>query len=109
MIGVNNVGKYKMTIPGTKERVYYDQLKADAKAGKPNKHLLLNNLALTMAGDLCIGMTHNKTWSYYSCTYTQAGGVRDFAGSRSWSLSGVSNDGFSDLDLSTVSLGVRII
>ena len=79
------------------------------KAGKPNAAIYFKNVAVTMAGDLCIGMTHNKTWSYYSCTYTQAGGVRDFAGSRSWSLSGVSNDGFSDLDLSTVSLGVRII
>ena len=67
------------------------------------------NSALTKAGELCIGMTHNKSVGYYGCTYTQINGVRDFGGARRWALNGVSNDGLSDLDLSTVQTGVHTI
>jgi len=67
------------------------------------------NSALTVDGVLCIGMTHNMQRGYLGCTYTQLNGVRDFGGARRWALNGVSTDGLSDLDLSTVQVGVHTV
>ncbi|WPJ30546.1 hypothetical protein [Pseudoalteromonas phage vB_PalP_Y7] len=67
------------------------------------------NSALTVDGELCIGMTHNKSVGYYACTYTELNGVRDFGGSRRWSLKGEAEDGGSDLLIDTVQLGIHTI
>lgn len=67
------------------------------------------NSALTVDGELCIGMTHNKSVGYYACTYTELNGVRDFGGSRRWSLKGEAEDGGSDLQVDTVQLGIHTI
>lgn len=65
------------------------------------------NSALTVDGELCIGMTLNKSFGYYGCTYTQLNGARDFGGARRWNLHGEATDGGSDLDISTVQLGLH--
>ena len=67
------------------------------------------NSALTKAGELCIGMTHNKSVGYYGCTYTQLNGVRDFGGSRRWDTQGSSTDGNSALLIDTVQPGVHSV
>lgn len=80
-----------------------------AKANKPNAHAYFNNVALTKAGELCLGMTHDTQHNHYSCTYMEVNGVRDFGGCRRWNLQGHSLDGLSALRLSTVQVGVRKI
>ena len=67
------------------------------------------NSALTAAGELCIGMTHNKSVGYYGCTYTQLNGVRDFGGARRWDTQGASIDGNSALLIDTVQPGVHSV
>lgn len=77
---------------------------------KPSKEPpSFKNSALTIEGELCIGMTHNKSVGYLACTYTQLNGVRDFGGSRRWSLNGEAEDGGSDLQVDTVQLGIHTI
>lgn len=101
--------KYETSESRTIEQKEWLKMRDDAKANKLNSIASFNNMALTVDGYLCIGMTHNKTWSKYSCTYTQIDGVRDFGGAYDWDLYGNSLDGFSDLDLSTIQVGVRVI
>lgn len=67
------------------------------------------NSALTVTGELCIGMTHNKSVGYLGCTYTQLNGIRDFGGARRWSTYGEATDGGSDLLLETVQVGIHTI
>ena len=91
------------------EQDQFQKMKQDAKDCKPNAATRFRNMALTVDGHLCIGMTHNKQWRKYSCTYTQVDGVRDFGGAHDWDLYGNSLDGYSDLDLSTIQDGVHVI
>ncbi len=93
----------------TSGQVEYERYRAAASANKSNAHSYFNNMALTVAGELCIGMTHCKTNGYYACTYTGIADERDFSDSRRWTLQGHSMDGLSDLDLSTVQTGIRTI
>lgn len=93
----------------TNGQIEYERRAADARANKPNAHGVFNSSALTLAGELCIGMTHSKTNGYYACTYTGIPNERDFSDSRRWTLQGHSMDGLSDLDLSTVQMGIRTI
>lgn len=77
---------------------------------KPSKEPpSFKNSALTIEGELCIGMTHNKSVGYLACTYTQLNGVRDFGGSRRWNLQGEATDAGSDLLIETVQLGIHTI
>lgn len=80
-----------------------------AEANKPNAHLYFKNMAVTVDGELCIGMTHDTQHNRYSCTYMEVGGVRDFGGCRRWDIHGGSLDGLSDLRLDTVQQGIRKI
>lgn len=93
----------------TIDQTQWLKMRDDAKAGKPNAAIRFNNSALTVDGQLCIGMTHNIKLKRYSCTYLQTGGIRDFGGARSWDLEGGSLDELSDLNLKTVQDGVRTI
>lgn len=93
----------------TNGQIEYARRHAAANANRPNAHGVFNSSALTLAGELCIGMTHNTQHNHYSCTYTEVDGVRDFGGCRQWDLQGRSMDGLSDLDLSTVQTGIRTI
>lgn len=92
----------------TPEQELWADMQADAKANKPNANVAFNNTALTVAGVLCIGMTHDKTNGRYCCSYTQLNCQRLYA-SRRWDLKGRSLDGLEDLDLDTVQQGVRTI
>lgn len=91
----------------TSGQIEYDRRQAAANANKPNAHAYFNNVALTFAGELCVGMTHSKTNNRFSCTYTGKASERDFGDSRQWDLQGFSMDGLSDLDLSTIQSGIR--
>lgn len=93
--------------PGEAE---YAKRKADVKAGKPNAGIYFKNIAVTVDGILCIGMTYSFERKCYSCTYTEIDGVRDFGGSHRWDKEGGSLDGsISNLNLASVSDGVRKI
>lgn len=93
----------------TSGQIEYDRRQAAAHANRPNAHAYFNNVALTFAGELCVGMTHSKTNNCFSCTYTGKASERDFGDSRRWDLQGRSMDGLSDLRLDTVQVGVRKI
>ena len=93
----------------TVDQTQWLKMRDDAKAGKTNAAIRFNNSALTVDGQLCIGMTHNIKLRRYSCTYLQTDGVRDFGGACSWDSEGGSMDGLSDLNLKTIQDGVRTI
>lgn len=91
----------------TSGQIEYDRRKKNADDNKHNGHAYFNNIALTVAGELCVGMTHSKTNFYYSCTYTGKASERNFGDSRRWNLQGRSLDGLSDLDMTTLQAGIR--
>lgn len=93
----------------TSGQIEYERRQAAANANRPNAHGCFNSSALTITGELCIGMTYSKTNNYYACTYTGSVAERDFSDSRRWDVQGRSLDGLSDLDLSTVKAGIRTI
>lgn len=93
----------------TNGQIEYERRRVAANANRPNAHAVFNNTALTLAGELCIGMTHSKTGRYYACTYTGIPSERNFGDSRRWDLQGRSLDGLSDLDLTTIQTGIRTI
>lgn len=94
----------------TPGEVEYVKRKADVKAGKPNADLFFRNIAVTVDGVLCIGMTYIFERENYTCTYTESDGVRDFGGSHRWDKNGISlDDSISDLNLDSINDGVRKI
>lgn len=93
----------------TPEYKRFQELKRLAKRNHTKVPESFKNSALTVDGVLCIGMTLHQSRKYYSCTYTQLNGKRDFAGSHRWNVRGESLDGFSDLDIKTVQASVRTI
>ena len=93
----------------TIDQTQWLKMRDDAKAGRPNAASRFNNSALTLDGQLCIGMTHNVKLMRYSCTYLQTDGIRDFGGSYSWDSEGGSLDGLSDLNLKTIQDGIRAL
>ena len=86
----------------------FDQLKQDAKTNKHNATVRFNNMALTKAGELCIGMSRSREWNRYSCSYMEVDGIR-LNDPRRWDLYGNSSDHLSDLRLDTVQVGVRTV
>lgn len=92
----------------TIEQQRWLDMRAAAEANKPNAATMFNNLALTMDGELCIGMTHDTARKTYSCSYIERDGVR-YMTSRKWQEDGSSVDGDSDLNLKTIQVGVRAI
>ncbi|WP_227430433.1 hypothetical protein [Psychrobacter sp. I-STPA6b] len=92
----------------TPEQNQWLKMRTAFRANKSHECHGFKNMAVTKDGQLCIGMTLNKTWSHYSATYTQKDGVRSFE-SREWDLQGKSLDGFADLNMATVNKGVYTI
>lgn len=92
----------------TPEQKYWLKMRDDAEAAKPNAAIMFKNLATTVDGHLCIGMTLHKTRGYYSATYTKIDGVQSYD-NQEWDLVGNSLTGFSDLDMTTINSGVRVI
>ncbi len=77
-------------------------------AGKPNAIACFKNIALTVDGVLCLGMSYSAEHRRYSCTYTETDGVRDFGGSHLWDCEGGSLDcAVSDLNMKTIHESVR--
>lgn len=80
------------------------------KAGKPNAIAYFKNVALTVDGALCLGMSYSVEHRRYSCTYTETDSVRDFGGSHCWDVEGGSLDcAVSDLNMKTIHESVRKI
>lgn len=99
-----------MNRPKTIDEEHFEKTRIDAANNKNNAQMSFNNMALTVDGVLCIGMTHDKGNRHYSCTYTESGGVRNFAGSHRWDLQGNSLDNeVGQLDLGTIQQGIRVI
>lgn len=92
----------------TIEQEEWLQLRNDAKAGKGNAAMRLNSMALTIDGEMCIGMSYSNEWRRYSCTYMQIDSKRLNEPSR-WDSQGISLEGRSDLNMGTVQDGVRKI
>ena len=93
----------------TDGQLEYDRRIDAARNRKQNAQLTLNNTALTVTGELCVGMTHSKTNRYYACTYTGIASARRFDDCRRWDQQGHSLDGQSDLDMTTIQTGIRTI
>lgn len=91
----------------TTGQIEYERRKKNAAANKHNGYVYFNSVALTVTGELCVGMTHSKTNGYYSCTYTGKASERNFSDSRRWNLQGRSLDGLSNLDMTTLQAGIR--
>ena len=91
------------------ERKFADLVKA-VKAGKPNAVIYRKNSAVTLAGDLVIGLSYNIDLQRYSCSAIEIDGVRDNGKLCSWDKSGIAlYDDLSDLVLGSVHSGVRTI
>lgn len=67
------------------------------------------NLALTVDGSMAVGLTKNNVQRYYSCTYLDTNGVRDFGGGLRWDFEGGCLDNGADLNLKTVHESVNKI
>lgn len=96
-----------MTTHSTEQKEWL-QVRNDAKAAKGNAAMRLNNMALTIDGEMCIGMSYSNEWRRYSCSYMQIDGKRINEPSR-WDSQGISLEGRSDLNMGTVQDGVRKI
>lgn len=92
----------------TKGEKEYDRLRLAVKAGKPNAYAYFVNVAVTMDGDLCVGMTKNTQGGYFSCSAIVRDGVRTNDPLR-WDFQGGSFDGLSDLNVRSVHQDVRKI
>jgi len=81
------------------------ELREAARASKPNAWAYFKNIALTVDGMLCVGMSYSAEWRRYSCTYLlgEDGKINTEGDSRRWDCEGGSLDGGSDLNLETVS------
>lgn len=66
------------------------------------------NMAVTMAGELVIGLTKNTQFWHYSALYLERDGER-LTGVFEWDLDGKARGEHSDLNMGTVNEGVRKI
>lgn len=89
----------------TQEQREWLKAREDAKAHKPLAAARFNRLALTIDGELCLGMSYSVEWRRYSCRYMQINGERLNEPSR-WDENGVSLEGRSDLNMGTVQPGI---
>lgn len=90
------------------ERKYADLVKAVA-AGKPNAVIYLKNSAVTLVGGFVVGLTYNINLQRYSCSAIEIDGIRH-NDPCSWDKYGGSlDDAVSDLNIESISQGVRTI
>lgn len=92
----------------TQDQKKWVRLKGYFESNQFHKCMGFQNMAVTKDGQLCIGMTHNKTWGYYSSSYMEKDGER-LNDPRKWDLQGRSLDGGSDLYMSTIQSGIRVV
>lgn len=92
----------------TQGEAEYDRRRLAVKAGTPNAYVYFKNIAVTMDGDLCVGMTKNTQGGYFSCSAIVRDGVRANDPLR-WDFQGGSFDGLSDLNVRSVHQDVRTV
>ena len=79
------------------------------KAGRPNAYTYFKNIAVTLAGDLVIGLTYSIDLQRYSCSAIKIDGVRYNEPCR-WDKQGQPlDDNLSALNIGSVHEGVRTI
>ncbi|WP_440464366.1 hypothetical protein [Psychrobacter sp. ASPA161_6] len=93
----------------TKGETEYAARKQAVKDGKPNAYTYFKNIAVTLAGDLVIGLSFSNDYQRYSCSAIEIDGVR-FNDPCRWSKDGKAlDDDLSDLNVSSVHTSVRTI
>ena len=92
----------------TPDQKKYYGLRRKIAAGQTLLNQDIKNLALTVDGHLCVGMTLNRTWGHYGSWAIETNGVREIR-REEWDLNGRSLTGFSDLDMTTISKGVNTV
>ena len=93
----------------TKGETEYAARKQAVKNGKPNAYTYFKNIAVTLAGDLVIGLSYSNDWERYSCSAIKIDGVR-YNDPYRWDKFGKALEGdVSDLRLESVQVGVRTI
>lgn len=79
------------------------------KAGKPNAHSYRRNIAVTLAGDLVVGLSYHRELERYSCSAIETDGIRRNDPCR-WSKDGKSLDiDISDLNVKSIHIDVNTI
>jgi|GEM_PF-6620610 len=76
-----------------------------ARANKPNAWAYFKNIALTVDGVLCVGMSYNHDLQRYSCTYLigEDGKIDTEGDSHRWDAEGGALTDCADLNLGSVS------
>ena len=79
-----------------------------ARQNEPNAHAYFNNIALTVDGVLCVGMSYSRDWRYFGCTYTMNddGSINRETGSHRWDIEGGALTDCADLNLKSISDGI---
>ena len=90
------------------EQLRWLKMRKAYRANQYNRCYGFQNLAMDMDGQLCIGMTHNQTWGYYSASYIESGGER-LSTPKQWDMGGMSLDKTADLNMKTIHKGVRTV
>lgn len=92
--------------PGENE---YMERKQAVTDGKPNAYTYFRNVAVTLAGDLVIGLSYSIEWERYSCSAIKIDGVR-YNNPCRWSKNGKAMDcDLSDLNVGSVHEAVRTV
>lgn len=92
--------------PGEAE---YAAVRLAVKAGRPNAYTYFKNMAVTLAGDLVLGLSYNIDLERYSCSAIKIDGVR-YNDPKRWDKFGKALDAdLSDLKLGSVQVGVKTI
>lgn len=90
------------------EREYMERKQA-VTDGKPNAYTYFRNVAVTLAGDLVIGLSYSIEWERYSCSAIKIDGVR-FNDPCRWDKDGIAlDDDLSALNIDSVHTSVRTI
>ena len=67
------------------------------------------NMAVTMAGELVIGLTKNTKFWHYAAEYIEKDGVRITGLALEWDMQGNAKGSHANLSMDTVNKGVRVV
>lgn len=79
------------------------------RQGKSHLCQAFKNCAVTMAGELVIGLTKSTKFWRYSARYLERDGKRLTGQVLQWDMEGKSTIGHSDLNMATIHKGIRVI
>lgn len=81
----------------------------NVKDGKPNAIAYFKNVAVTLAGDLVVGLSYHRELERYSCSAIEFDGIR-YNHPKRWNKQGIALDvDLSDLNLASVHTDVNTI